>query len=306
MSRSLNKKTLSITVIALAVLFFVVPHKAAAFSIIDIGADFVSHFLAISYEVFILPLASGIMYLAGILFDAAVQFSLHTAYIFKLSPAINLGWVIVRDLSNMFFIFILIFISLGTIINGTRFGTMNMLKNVVIAALFINFSLFLTKAAVDVSNIFGNWLYGGINKTLVVNSVDRTKPTSLSGLIANRLGIINLWKVSNHATGNKSDGNWINNPGKSIIGASLRLIIVLITIYIFIYCAILFLARSVTILFLLIFSPIAFMGLVLPQLKKYANQWLDELWNAMLFPVMFLLVLYISLQFINSLGSLGI
>ncbi|MBI5134574.1 MAG: hypothetical protein HZA81_04320 [Candidatus Taylorbacteria bacterium] len=306
MRRSINLRP-ALPLIALAGLVFVVPQIAHA-QFIDIATSAIGRFFIWPVEILILPLSSFFMYLAGMIMDTSIQFGLHTAYIFSLSPAINLGWVIIRDIANIFFIFILIWISLGTIVNGTRFGTMNMLKNVVIAALLINFSLFFTKTLVDVSNVFGNWLYGGIQKTLVVNSQDQNKPTSLSGLIATRLGVMQFWlgNAKENANGVGKNPADLTDPSKGFIAGILRLTVVSIATYIFMYCAVLFIARSVTILFLMVFSPIGFMGSVLPQISEYSKKWWKELSSAAIFPVAFLLMLYISLQFINSLQDLSL
>ncbi|MEK9207181.1 MAG: hypothetical protein AAB922_01775 [Patescibacteria group bacterium] len=308
-----NRKT-TLILFAFATVFLAVPESAHA-AWFDAASNVVGSIFSLSLEVFILPLAAAIMYIAGSIMDSAINFGLHTAYIFALSPAINLGWVIIRDIANIFFIFILIYISLGTIVQGTKFGTKQLLTQVIIAALLINFSLFITKAVIDVSNVFGNWLYGGIQKTLIANTagcnIDNptgcTSPTSMSGLIATRLGVIGFWDATKNTNG-ASGGSPItsSDPTQGFIGRFLRLSVVLITTYIFLYCAILFIARSITLLFLLVFSPVGFMGGVLPQLKKYSGQWRDELLSAAIFPVAFLLMLYIAMQFINSLQLLDL
>ncbi len=309
MKRFFTKPAAITSILSLVVALFIIPHHAHAgwFSLDGIALGTIQRLIMLPFELYILPLAAGIMYLCGLIMDIAIQFSINTAYIFSLSPAINLGWVIIRDIANIFFIFILIWISLGTIINGTRFGTMNMLKNVIIAAILINFSLFITKAVVDVSNIFGNWLYQGVQNTLVSNSSDRSSPVSLSGLIATRLGIIGFWSATTNANAANAQDyvEQVTDGTKGFIGVMLRLIIVCTTSYIFLYCAILFISRSITILFLLVFSPLGFMGGVLPQLKKHAGDWKEELLSAAVFPLATLLMLYIALQFINSLGNLG-
>lgn len=297
----LKNKALISTLFILAV-FLMTPHFAHAGWV----EELVTGGIGMILEILILPLASAILALGGLLLDMAINFSLHTAYIFSLSPAINLGWTIVRDMCNLFFIFVLIYISLGTIVRGTSFGTKDLLTKVIIAALVINFSLFVTKAVVDVSNVFGLWLYGGIQNTLQANSVEATKRASLSDLISARLGIINWMTGGSNATQNASGASTdLSNPSKSFIAKILRLVIVMIATYIFFYCAVLFISRSVTLLFLMVFSPVGFMGSVLPQLKDYASDWKKELTSAAMFPIAFLLMLYISLQFINSLGVLN-
>ncbi len=306
----LKNKSSLLPIFGFAALIFAVPHFAHAGWVQELITGGIGEL----FEWLILPLASAILTLAGLLLDSAIDFSLHTAYIFSLSPAINLGWTIVRDLCNIFFIFILIYISLGTIVRGTSFGTKSLLTKVIIAALLINFSLFFTKAVVDVSNVFGLWLYGGITNTLRVNTGPATlakgEVASLSDLISARLGIAQWWKLGGNSTGNTSDpksvSEYVNHPSSSFIARILRLVIVMIAIYIFLYCAVLFISRSVTLLFLLVFSPVGFMGEVLPQLSDYSKDWKKELTSAVMFPIAFLLMLYISLQFINSLKILNI
>ncbi|MEN9621608.1 MAG: hypothetical protein RLZZ67_42 [Candidatus Parcubacteria bacterium] len=312
MRRFFLKHKAVISTLCIVAVLLIAPHFAHAlvnpFSSVDIITSFVTGGVGLLLEVLILPLASGMLALGGLLLDVAINFSLHTAYIFSLSPAINLGWTIVRDLCNIFFIFVLIYISLGTIVRGTSFGTKDLLTKVIIAALVINFSLFITKAVVDVSNVFGLWLYGGIKNSLVANSLDASKPASLSDLISTRLGVIQFLRLGTNATENASAAKTVSegltSPSQSFVARILRLAVILIATYIFFYCAIIFIARSVTLLFLMVFSPIGFMGDVLPQLKEYANDWRKELTSAAMFPVAFLLMLYIALQFINSLGVL--
>lgn len=300
MRRLFNHNATIPALLGLAAAFFLMPHIAHAgfLEAISTPVLFVTKIYSALVEVVVLPLAAGVLYLAGMMLDSALYFSLHTAYIFSLSPAINLGWVIVRDIINIFFIFILIRISLGTIVNGLRFGTMTMLKNVIIAALLINFSLFITKAAVDVSNIFGNWLYGGIQKTLVANSSNQNDPVTLSGLIISRLHIVQYWSSGAAQSNNGTD---LTDMSKGIINSFIRLTVISITTYVFLYATVLFLTRAITLLFLLVFSPVGFIGKVLPQVEEYSSEWRKELTSAAIFPIAFLLMLYISLQFINSL-----
>ncbi|MDO8579288.1 MAG: hypothetical protein Q7R72_00240, partial [bacterium] len=310
-NQSAKKSTLIL--LTFIAVFLVVPFDTHAQSVTSAIAGFfgvadlaVGTITKIFFEVLILPFAAAMMALMGNLMDVAINFSLHTAFIFSLSPAINLGWVIVRDIANILFIFILIYISIGTIVKSSSFQTKKLLTSVIIAAILINFSMFFTKAIIDVSNVFGNWLYGGIQKTLAVNSVGNPTPgsaqaVSLSGLIADRLGILKYW-VSGQS---KGQGDTITSVETfRFTNIIIRLIIVLIATYVFAYCAILFMARSVELLILLIFAPIGFVGGLLPQTKKYADEWWHELGCVATFPVAFLLMLYISLQFINSLSLL--
>ncbi|MDE2116831.1 MAG: hypothetical protein KGI79_03070, partial [Patescibacteria group bacterium] len=151
-----NKATVPI-ILGMAALFLAIPHQAHAWSLVGLAWSSISSVLVSLYEIIVLPIAAFVLYLVGMLMDSAITLSINTAYIFSLSPAVNLGWVIIRDIANICFIFILIYISITTIVQGTNanFGIKNMLTKVIIAAILINFSLFFTKVIVDVSNVFG-------------------------------------------------------------------------------------------------------------------------------------------------------
>lgn len=306
MHRLFNKK-LAITLLSLTAVFLMVPQNIQAASVTGAVAGFfggadlaVGTITKLFFEILILPFAAAMLALMGNLMDVAINFSIHTSFIFSLSPAIDLGWKIMRDIANILFIFILIYIGIGTIVKSSSFGTKKLLTGVIIAAILINFSMFFTKIIIDVSNVFGNWLYSGITKTLVDNSKPG-KPVALSGLIADRLGIAKYW-ISGQSKVQNEPGTAIESL--RFTNMVIRLIVVLIATYVFAYCAILFMARSVELLILLIFAPIGFVGGLLPQTKKYADEWWHELGCVATFPVAFLLMLYITMQFINSLSLL--
>lgn len=304
MRRFLGNKAALASALSLAAVFLAAPHAAHAgfWDIITSTGSFIEKVILAPFEILILPLAATVMWISGTLMDAAINFSLHTAYIMDMSPAINLGWVVVRDLCNLLFIFALIWMSLR-LITGLDTGWKAALTKLVIAAVLLNFSLFFTKAMIDVSNVFGNWLYGGIQSTLQANSSTENR-VSLSGLIATRMDIIGLWDATKNASSPQTVGQYLGDPSKGFIGIFLRLAIVLATTYIFIYSAVLFIARAITLLFLAVFSPVMVLGKAFDQVSDYSKMWWGELQKALTFPVVFLLMLYISLQFINSLGAL--
>src|SRR4051812_17439803 len=111
MKRFLHIIAAASSLIALiAIVFIASPaaHAEAAGSWFDSGTTLVGSIASSLFEIVLIPAAAGIMYLGGMLMDASINFALHTGYIFDFSPAINLGWTIVRDLINICFIFILI------------------------------------------------------------------------------------------------------------------------------------------------------------------------------------------------------
>ncbi len=80
------------------------------------------------------------------------------------------AWTVVRDFSNIFFILVLLYIAIQTIL-GLGHETKKMIAKVVIMALLINFSIFFTKVVIDSSNILALIFYNKINVTVVKNGI---------------------------------------------------------------------------------------------------------------------------------------
>jgi hypothetical protein len=67
--------------------------------------------------------------------------------------AVEDAWTILRDLANVLLVFLTVFIGLATIVGVTRYGYKQLLFKVVLAALFVNFSITLARVVIDTSNI---------------------------------------------------------------------------------------------------------------------------------------------------------
>jgi len=74
---------------------------------------------------------------------------------------INIGWTLLRDLTNMFFILGLAYVGLATALNITDFNTKKVFGNLLIIALLINFTPVICGAIVDISNIVLNFFLHG-------------------------------------------------------------------------------------------------------------------------------------------------
>src|SRR3989338_1928359 len=102
--------------------------------------------------------------LAGSLFNASIQFSL-TGKVFDANEntMIKDGWVMVRDLLNLVFIFILLYAAISTILQYGNMDIKKILPSLIIAALLINFSMLITKMVIDASHIFAWEFYNQID-----------------------------------------------------------------------------------------------------------------------------------------------
>jgi hypothetical protein len=74
----------------------------------------------------------------------------------------------------------------------------------------------------------------------------------------------------------------------------------LVTAMVFFAVSIMFLIRYVTFIFLLILSPIAFMGSIVPRLSSWVKKWWDTLLNQALFAPIFMIMVWVVIVILNS------
>src|SRR3989338_645375 len=100
--------------------------------------------------------------MSGYLLDYAVDFSVKDfSDNINQIKVIDTGYKIILNVANMLFIFILLYIAIKTIL-GMGGDIKKLLTNIIVVALFINFSLFMTKTIIDASNILAMGFYNGV------------------------------------------------------------------------------------------------------------------------------------------------
>jgi hypothetical protein len=77
-------------------------------------------------------------------------------------------------------------------------------------------------------------------------------------------------------------------------------ILILVTAFVFFAATIMFLLRAITLIFLMILSPLAFLGGVLPALGKHTGEWWSKLFNNLLFAPTYMALLYLVISMITS------
>jgi len=118
----------------------------------------------VGFYVFFVP-STWLLYTAGTIFDTMLIFSLSNKMINQ--PFVTEAWEAVRDVANMAFIFVLLYIAIATILNLGDYK--KLLVNLVIVALVINFSAFFTKIIIDASNIVALGFYNAISAPPIEN-----------------------------------------------------------------------------------------------------------------------------------------
>lgn len=253
-------------------------------------------------------LASNIAYIGAYFFSIVIQLSLNsTAYALSF---LSESWEVVRDLANMAFIFILIYIAVTVMLQAETAGTIKTLAVVIVIALLVNFSFFFTRVVIDAGNILALQFYNAIpTGTVTVNGTPQ--PAVINGakdLSATIMGAIQLQKLygSNAFTqarqacgGNSVTCGLIVSSVLYIATAAMFWML----FFAFLQVGIKFLLRIVALWFLLIASPLAFVAKTMKKTEGYFNQWWKMLFQFSIYPAIFLFMFLILTKFATAMLS---
>ncbi len=243
----------------------------------------------------LLKIGGWVATVGGVFLNLSIDFTvLKMSTVINGTGAINAAWKVFRDLSNIFFIFILIYIAISTIIGTAGGQTKKMLINVIIVALLINFSMFFTKVAVDTSNILTIQFFNSISKG------DNSWDNGLSWVFMNASRLTTIYQAGN-TIATSPNGKAFLSYNFLIVGI-MGLAFALVLAFVFMAIAIMFISRFVTIIFLIVLSPLAFMGFAVSKLSGKWHQWLSVLTEQIFFAPVMMAMLWTVAVIINSDG----
>ena len=247
-------------------------------------------FAQLLYYVFYKPTAS-LAALAAMFLDWFMHFSIQSAT-YSESEFISQGWSLVRDISNIVFIFILLYIAIGTILRLPSVDAKKMIGTLVVVALLINFSLFFTKIVVDASNILANLMYSTIS---VGGGTGVGDEKTISGALVSQFNPQTIFSKS----GINSEGD----IGMYIIVTLIAVAMNVLLIIMFLKIGILFVGRVISLMVAMIFSPLAFISMIVPGMKSWKNvgwtNWSSELIKTAFLAPVFLFFLYLIVLFLD-------
>lgn len=214
--------------------------------------------------------------------------------------AIKNAWSIIRDIINIIFIFGLLFVSLSTIIRGIGQKTKQLLVTIIASALLINFSYLFTSVLIDTSNYLTIEIKNNIDECGSSANSLLTMDGGISNCVMNSIklqSVFNWTDQSGFANAiNPKRENVIIGIGKIIVTTIFSSFFIIMTGMVFLMLAILLMIRFIKLIFLLITSPVMFLGWVLPQLSGISKRWSHSLSEQLLFPPLVFLFIYISIS----------
>ena len=257
--------------------------------------------IVLGFRMLVYMPATGILAIAGSVFDVAAAYSLSPQVIDATfgddisTSFVEKGWGLIRNLSNIIFIFLLLYIGIKTVLGLGDWK--KQVLNIIIVALLINFSLFFTKIVIDASNLLALQFYNNIGSgsATVAGSdgfaqITGFAPRSISTNLSDAISPQRLIQMDSYEA-------WVSsgrNVYTLIIVFLVAAVIQLALAFAFFSAAFLFIGRLIALWIIMITSPIAFIGIIFPQINKVASgKWVEQLTNQALVAPVFLFFIYI-------------
>lgn len=283
-----HRKTIALVFACLALAFFVGDSVSAQATLsegdVTTTGDVIARMIA--------GLGSVLVALLGWLVSAMIGLIVSVAQYnnFTTAAAVNLAWPVLRDFANLFFIIVLLITAIGTILGVESYQYKEKLPEIIIMAVFINFSKTITGLLIDVSQV------------VMLTFVAAFKDIAAGNLIT---GSKAMDFLTYHGSGGEGLG-----IGEALLGAAVTVLLAvfLLIIFFFVLLAVLLvlLWRILMLWILAVLSPLPYLMMVFPGGEHYAKEWW-ETFTKYLFSgptLAFFLWLTVSLVSVTN-GELG-
>ncbi len=236
---------------------------------------------------------------------------------------LNDAWATFRDLANLFFIFGLLLISIATMLQIEEYGYHKLLMRIIILALLVNFSLFITKAIIDVSNITATQFANAIQVCYGTNcsASNAQSATAVSGAIGGAVDLTSVVGFTSSDAGRAARtgpgnafaqamklqqlNNALNESSKLDTLQVLFMILfgslfILTSAVVFAAGAVILIIRVVVLMFLMVLSPLAFAAMAIPWTEALGRKWWSSLLSNAFYAPVFMLCLWFAAFLVNN------
>lgn len=187
--------------------------------------------------------------------------------IFDTQSGTYTAWQLMRNIANVGFVIIFLIIIFSQLSGAGigNYGVKKMLPRLVVAAILVNLSFFVSQLAVDISNILGGSLKTAMDN-LPVFSVALNSASFSSGAFS---------EVTSKILG----GAFVLTAGATVAlvaayaGIGLLIPILLSAVVAIVMTLAILVARQALIILLVAISPLAFLAMILPNTEKLFKQW---------------------------------
>ncbi len=245
-----------------------------------------------------------ILRLAGTIFDTLIWYVIvafgTTLKELSITPAIDVGWKVLRDLANILIIGMFTFIAIGTILGLEKFGAKKAIAQVLIVAVLINFSLIFAKLIIDGSNFASYVVY----RQVAGAQTNGSFKFDIASAFLLPMGITSVWSDTAKAT--EKVGKESNSGFTAFFFGLVGGFVLLAVAGVLLYGCFLIAARAILFIFLMLTGPLAFATYLHPDLaeSEYGwSNWWKSLINTAIFGPLLMILLAISLIIIRAAGN---
>ncbi len=282
------------------------------------GTFYPGCFIQASYALFyVIPAFA--LWAAGQFFNVLISMTLYSN-LTSSSTFVSNAWVAVRDISNLFFILILLYVAVELTL-GLAHDAKKVIVQVILMALLINFSMFFTEIIIDGTNLLALVFYNKVSvqpldsagKPIVNYSSITGEKDVAGGLVthfdATRLLDDNFFsqvkKINPPGVATDPSQDQAKVPPSILIGITVVAGLIMgYAAYCFFTVGVLFMSRLIELWILIIFSPFAFMSSSLPALSHVEgigwDEWLSRLLSVSLMAPIFMFFLYLIFMMVKA------
>ena len=212
--------------------------------------------------------------------DLLIQLSKYNSFLD--SNVVSVGWVLVRDVANMFFILIMLVIAFGTMLKIEAYSWKKLLPRLILTALLVNFSKTFIGLLIDFSQVIMLTFVNGY-------------AAAAGGNFMKMFQINKLFSVS---AGADFSGKLMTDDNISFsaaLGFALGAVMLGIALIVVLIFAALLVFRIITLWILIVLSPLAFLLGTFPKGQEYYGQWWKQLQGQIILGPMVAFFLWLSL-----------
>ncbi len=250
----------------------------------------------------VLTLTSKLVYISGVTLNSAMNLTLNMGKITGSATsgsgvtALEETWRILRDFASICFIFLLLYGSICMILGVEGLAPRDLIPKIVLCGLLINFSLFFCRVAIDASNLLSLGFYNAIAPITADYSVTAA-PEAADGGISNAfMSALKITSVYDPKAFSAGASDTLAPGFKVITATILGSFIMLIAAGSFFAVTFMLVIRIALLVMLMAFSPLYFVGMVLPNTKKFSDEWLSLFTGQLTFLPTYLALIYIALR----------
>lgn len=237
------------------------PSGSAIMGAMADGASYIFNFVATVIAGLLYIVVYALIFVNTLITDLVIRVAQYNNFV-GARPVV-LGWPLVRDVCNMFFIVVLLLIAFSTIIGYKPFHFKDNLPRLLLYAVLINFSKTLIGLLIDFSQV--------ITLTFVAGFKD-----AAFGNFAKAFQVPSLMQLGGQAT---SGGAGLPTTSNIIVALIFGIFIMSIAMTTLVIMLIYFIARIVGLWVLLILSPLAFFALGVPGKIQSALSPVSSFWK---------------------------